>query len=135
MKHFTCHPTLDADTTLIAESELCECRLMHNAHFPWIILVPKVLDAVELEDLSQDQQHQLLTEIHKAGAALKAIAPCDKLNIATLGNQVSQLHIHVIARTKADAAWPNPVWGGPVKAYSESELAERLTQLRTTLAV
>jgi diadenosine tetraphosphate (Ap4A) HIT family hydrolase len=77
---------------------------------------------------------QFLGEIAAAARALKSITACDKLNIAALGNQVLQLHVHVIARRRTDAAWPKPVWGvKPPLAYAEGRQAILLTSLRQLL--
>ena len=106
---------------------------MDNKLFPWVILVPQVENAREWIDLSREQQHQLSDEIAVVSHILQALTTPEKLNIATLGNQVSQLHVHVIARYKGDKAWPNPVWGGPGESYAAAE-AERFTyELRSAL--
>jgi diadenosine tetraphosphate (Ap4A) HIT family hydrolase len=66
--------------------------------------------------------------------ALKNATQCDKLNIAVLGNQVPQLHVHVIARRQTDAAWPRPVWGmNPPLPYKEGQQAILLNSLRQQL--
>ena len=62
-------------------------------------------------------------------AALKALTGCRKINIGALGNVVSQLHVHVVARREGDAAWPGPVWGkGVAEAYGEDEAAALVRQ-------
>jgi diadenosine tetraphosphate (Ap4A) HIT family hydrolase len=66
---------------------------------------------LELIDLDEVEQAQLMVEISRTARALKTVTECDKLNIAALGNAVPQLHVHIIARRKADKAWPRPVWG------------------------
>jgi len=33
-----------------------------------------------------------------------------KLNVASLGNVTSQLHVHVVGRRSDDSSWPSPVW-------------------------
>jgi diadenosine tetraphosphate (Ap4A) HIT family hydrolase len=44
------------------------------------------------------------------------------MNVAALGNMVPQLHVHVIARTTGDAAWPGPVWNaGPAQPYADAQ--------------
>lgn len=119
---FTLHERLAADTAPIADLDLCAALLMNDARFPWIILVPRRAGLREIEGLSEADQHQLLREIHRASAAVRALCavgrPCVKLNVAALGNMVPQLHIHVIARRADDPAWPGPVWGvGETEPY------------------
>ena len=92
--------------------------LANDANYPWLILVPRKLALTELIDLEENEQVQLLGEVAAAARTLKQITECDKLNIAALGNQVPQLHVHVIARRHSDAAWPKPVWSAaPATAY------------------
>ena len=85
--------------------------VIQDANYPWLLLVPRRPDVVEIIDLDEVEQAQLMTETTRVARALREITKCDKLNIAALGNVVPQLHVHVIARRKTDAAWPRPVWG------------------------
>lgn len=124
---------LARDSFDITNLPLCNVRLMDNKHFPWITLVPRVAGASEWIDLDREQQHQLSDEIAVVSHILKALTTPDKLNIATLGNQVAQLHVHVIARYKADKAWPNPVWGSESSAYGEGESRRFIYELKSAL--
>jgi diadenosine tetraphosphate (Ap4A) HIT family hydrolase len=108
---FALDPRLAADTCPVASLALCDVRLMNDARYPWLILVPRRAGLVELTDLHADEQAVLWQEVNRAAAALRAVAPCDKLNLGALGNIVRQLHVHVVARVEGDAAWPGPVWG------------------------
>ena len=124
---------LSADTMDITNLPLCNVRLMGNKLFPWLVLVPRVANAREWIDLSREQQHQLSDEIAVISHILNALVTPDKLNIATLGNQVAQLHIHIIARYKGDKAWPNPVWGGASEEYSAEESRRFIYDLKSAL--
>ncbi|MBA2544359.1 MAG: HIT domain-containing protein [Deltaproteobacteria bacterium] len=108
---FTLDARLDADTLAVIELPLSAVRLMRDANYAWLVLVPRRANAVELVDLGDDDQLALTREIAAASRALRACVPCDKLNVAALGNVVPQLHVHVIARRHSDPAWPRPVWG------------------------
>ena len=131
---WTLHPQLAVDTVAVGDLPLSRVRLVKDANYPWLILVPRRAAVSELTDLPEDEQVQLLGEIASCAEALKATVPCDKLNIAALGNMVPQLHVHVIARTKTDAAWPKPVWGvAPPRAYGAVEMEVLLGKLRTRL--
>ena len=126
---------LDADTRPVAPLALCDVRLMNDARFPWLVLVPRHPSLVEITDLSADEQATLWQEVNRAAAALRAVAPCDKLNLGALGNIVRQLHVHVVARCEGDAAWPGPVWGhGHALPYAEASLTARMDALRQALA-
>jgi diadenosine tetraphosphate (Ap4A) HIT family hydrolase len=129
------HPQLAADTHPLAALELCELRLMDDANYPWLILVPRVPAAREMIDLDQAQRHRLTDEIDLAARLLREAFRPHKLNVAALGNLVPQLHVHVIAREETDPAWPAPV-GGRVAArpYPPEALVERVRLLRDLLA-
>ena len=105
------HPQLAKDTIDIGDLPLSRVLVIKDANYPWLLLVPRKPDVVELIDLDEVEQAQFLTETTRVARALKHVAKPDKLNIAALGNVVPQLHMHIIARRKTDAAWPRPVWG------------------------
>ena len=135
MNAFRLHPQLAADTQHLAALALCEVLLMNDSNHPWLILVPRITDASELLDLDEPDRVQLWREIDLASRTLRELFTPDKLNIAALGNVVSQLHIHVIARFRDDPAWPKPVWGTVApRPYSPDELERRIERLRTALA-
>jgi len=130
------HPQLAADTVPVGDLALARVLLTSDANYPWLILVPRRPGLVELIDLEEDAQVQLLGEIAAAARALKSITECDKLNIAALGNQVPQLHVHVIARRHSDKAWSKPVWGtAPPAAYEPKVRDGLLGALRRALAL
>ena len=125
------HPQLAADTVPIGDLTLSRVLLANDANYPWLILVPRRASLVELIDLAGDDQRLLLAEIDAVARALKSITACDKLNIAALGNQVPQLHVHVIARRHDDKAWPRPVWGvAPPAAYDPAVRARLIDAVR-----
>lgn len=125
------HSQLQQDTVDIGDLPLSRVLVIKDAHYPWLLLVPRRADAAEIIDLNEVEQAQLTTEIARVGRALKDITKCDKLNVAALGNMVPQLHIHVIARRKSDVAWPRPVWGvAPPLAHDPEELQTFISALR-----
>ena len=125
------HSQLQQDTIDIGDLPLCRVLVIKDAHYPWLMLVPRRPGVVEIIDLSEVEQAQLMTEISRVGRALKEITKCDKLNIAALGNVVPQLHVHVIARRSTDAAWPRPVWGVmPPLAHDAEEVQNFISALR-----
>jgi len=133
---FALHPQLAQDTVVIAELKLCRLLLSKDANYPWLLLVPRHPGVTEIIDLDTDAQAQLMTEIAEVSHALKETTRCDKLNVAALGNMVPQLHVHIIARRKSDAAWPRPVWGvAPTIAYGDNELTTLIDALRRKLGL
>ena len=125
------HPRLKEDTIDIGDLPLSRVLAIKDANYPWLLLVPRRPDIVEIIDLDEVEQAQLMSEISRAARALKAITGCDKLNVAALGNMVPQLHVHIIARRSGDAAWPRPVWGVvPPLAHDAEEVQKFISALR-----
>lgn len=131
---FTLDPKLAADTIAAGETELCLVRLARDARFPWAILVPKRPGCRELHDLAPADQILLMGEISHIAAAMQRAWGAKKTNVAALGNQVAQLHIHIVMRNPGDAAWPGPIWGvGAPETYTEPARAEAVARLRACL--
>jgi diadenosine tetraphosphate (Ap4A) HIT family hydrolase len=131
---WTLDPQIERDTVEIGDLALCRALLMNDANYPWLLLVPRRAHIIEIVDLDAIGQAQLMSEVAHAARSLKAITRCDKINIAALGNIVPQLHVHVVARSRGDVAWPRPVWGAaPPRTYDDAPLQKLLTTLRQTL--
>jgi diadenosine tetraphosphate (Ap4A) HIT family hydrolase len=131
---FELDPRLAADTILVGETSLSQVLLMNDARYLWLILVPRRSDVTEPFELSEADQVQLWRESMRLGEAMKAHFAAYKLNIAALGNQVAQLHVHHIARFHTDDAWPGPVWGvGSAVPYSEAARDALMNELRSLL--
>ncbi|MGC3873719.1 HIT domain-containing protein [Halomonas sp. GXIMD04776] len=136
MSDFTLHPRLAADTYQLTDLPLCQVRLMNDARFPWLILIPRRAAIREVYELDENDQARLWQETTVLGRGMQQLLGGDKLNLATLGNQVAQLHVHVILRRQNDEAWPAPVWGmGTPQVYTQAALNEmrhRLLALATS---
>jgi diadenosine tetraphosphate (Ap4A) HIT family hydrolase len=89
---------------------LCRVLLKNNADYPWFILVPRRQNLVEITDFSQSDQHQLMDEVHLLSRIIQEFFQPNKINLASLGNIVSQFHLHVVARFHHDALWPQGIW-------------------------
>jgi len=115
---------LHHDTVALGDFPLCRLLLSKDANYPWFVLVPRRPAISEVFELDEEAQQQLWKETTLLAKLLDKVFVADKMNIATLGNVVSQLHMHVIVRHKKDPAWPGPVWGSqPARAYAPKELA------------
>jgi diadenosine tetraphosphate (Ap4A) HIT family hydrolase len=131
---FLLDPRLERDTQFICELDLCQVRLLNDSRFPWLVLVPRLVDANEINDLEEHDALTLMSEARRCAAALKTCVPCDKINIAALGNKVRQLHVHVIARVEGDAAWPGAVWDkGDAIPYADDKAAELRRRIAAAL--
>jgi diadenosine tetraphosphate (Ap4A) HIT family hydrolase len=130
---FTLDSRLSADNYVISDLKISRLLLSNNANYPWLILVPRRENLVELTDLSFADQTEVLREINQVSKMLQEKFAPHKINIATLGNMVRQLHIHVIARFENDAAFPNPVWGGAKKIYEKADAEKLVKELQLIL--
>ncbi len=130
---FTLDPILKHDTFLLASLPFSELLLMNDSQYPWLILVPRKKDCTEIVELSSDEKEQLHKESDALSFFLLEEVKAEKLNIAALGNVVSQLHIHHIARFKNDIAWPKPVWGFTESlAYSIEEYEQLIIKIKNS---
>lgn len=122
------------DTVPVGDFPLCRLLLSNDSQYPWFILVPRRVDISEIFQLSDAEQTQLWSETTLLSKTLQQLFNADKMNVAALGNVVSQLHMHVIVRHKGDVAWPAPVWGKhPAVPYSADESAVIFARLKTVL--
>lgn len=134
-------PAFLSTSEALGELALSHVRLQRDARYPWIVLIPKVLRARELEDLTHGERDVLMEEIVRAGHAVRAIGqalgrPVAKLNVGQLGNVTPQLHVHVVGRRPDDPAWPGPVWGaGAAETYEVEALKTALGVARRALGL
>lgn len=131
MATFELHSQLAADTVFIKSLGLCDVLLQKDANYPWLNLVPRVHSAREIHALPFAQQQQLMAEISFISERFEKLTGAFKLNVASIGNMVPQMHVHIVARFEGDAAWPAPIWGvKPRKAYGAKELEKFVTKLQ-----
>ena len=124
---FVLHPRLRTDTWPLGASQSSHLLLMNNALVPWLILVPKT-EETELYRLAPDLREQVREEMDALCAFMDSELRPHKLNVATLGNRVPQLHIHLVARYHEDVFWPGPVWGRQERRDYQTEEVERLRE-------
>ena len=134
---FTLDKRLEGDSYLAVTRKHIQIRLANDTRYFWVILVPAV---------TRDHNSTFISEIHDLPAPvaadlwsisghiskwLQAHTKADKINIAALGNVVSQLHLHVVARHRSDPAWPAPIWGhGAMDPLETSERDRRQASLQ-----
>jgi diadenosine tetraphosphate (Ap4A) HIT family hydrolase len=132
---FSLHPRLEQDTFKVTDFALSRLLLMNNRNFPWLILVPRKQDIREITDLDHKDRLVLMEEICLVSDKMQTLFRPDKINVASLGNLVPQLHIHVVARYLDDTAWPGPVWGASCVPYEGQAIKEILVKLGTNIAI
>ena len=118
------------DSYLIIELKLCSIRLIDNAKFPWIILIPKRKNITDISELNSKDQMLLMRDIVYSSKLMKKIFKTKKLNVEKIGNIVPQLHIHIIARSTKDSTWPLSVWVVKGKSYLKEPLKRIIDLLK-----
>ena len=138
---FELHAAFPPTSVALGDLALCHVRMQADARYPWIVLIPRIADLRELEDLSPGDRALLTEEVVLVGRAVRAAGlalgrPVEKLNVGQLGNLTPQLHIHVVGRRADDPAWPGPVWGvGVAEPYGAADLAKGMAAARNVLGV
>ena len=122
---------LAADGRLIASLEASEWLLMNDSRFVWLAQVPRFQDARLMVHLPLELRRTVREESDLVVEILRSAFNPDHINVAQIGNMVSQLHIHHVARFTDDALWHKPIWGQtPPVPYREAEYRDRLAVLR-----
>ena len=122
MSDFNLDPTLSRDCFLLKETNYSLVLLMNNSLYYWFIIVPKV-NVIEWFELDDELQSAVMAQINELSRWIKSNLAADKINLASIGNVVSQLHIHVVGRRYVDVSWPAVVWGrAEKKTYTDDEL-------------
>jgi diadenosine tetraphosphate (Ap4A) HIT family hydrolase len=117
----------------IADLPLCTV-LMEDKEFPWILLIPRRSNVVQINQLTEEDQIQLVREINVSSNIMEKLFVTDRLNVAAIGNKTPQLHIHIISRTQNDSLWPETVWGQKMEILQERNLIERREKLINSFA-
>ena len=123
------------DSYFITDLNLCTIRLIDNSKFPWIILIPKRNKVTDIFQLKKKDQNLLMKEIVLTSKVMKKTFKAFNLNIEKIGNVVSQLHIHIIARSKKDSSWPLSVWVVKKKNYSKIALEKTILRIKKAFKV
>lgn len=129
---FELNPRLLKSSVEVAVSAHCHVLLKNNRHFPWILIVPEVEEGVEdLHQLSEERYREVMTLVREVSLFVEDYFRPEKLNVACIGNQVRQMHLHVVGRSPSDPAWPGVVWGCEAKEPYPPDL---LNEIRSSLA-
>ena len=123
------------DSHFIVELKLCNIRLIDNSKFPWLILIPKRKNITDIFQLSSKDQILLMREIVYVSKTMKKTFKAFNLNVEKIGNIVSQLHIHIIARSKKDSSWPLSVWVVKKKSYPKQDLKKIIKKIKKNFGV
>lgn len=134
-RDFLIDPEITSSCLYLGDWPISRVFLKNNAYFPWLILVPRIENIREIDDIPQKARYQLMDEISQLCSITRSYFQPDKLNIAYLGNKVNQLHIHIVARFLEDILWPEGIWqpAQPTACYDNLKLTTLLSDLRTKI--
>lgn len=128
--NFEVDQRIQTSAFFLGEWRLCSVYLKNESTFPWMILVPREDNVQEIHQLSETNHLQLMHEVVALSRIMQDIFKPDKLNIGALGNIVTQLHVHVVARFKTDTLWPHGIWQPNIEPVPyPSESISVLTQI------
>ena len=135
MSDFLLDHRLERDTLFIARQNGCQIRLMNDARYRWLVLIPEISGIRDWHDLPDETERDILSLTKSMSNLLKHSENADKINVASLGNMVPQFHLHLIARHEDDAAWPGPVWGvGAAEPFSDEQAKAIIHMMQDLLA-
>jgi len=105
-----------------------------DADYPGFVRVIWDAHVREMTDLEPADQEHCLRVVFAVERALRDTLRPDKINVASLGNQVPHVHWHVIPRFADDAHFPDPVWAarrrpGVAHAFDEAQFSARLMRI------
>lgn len=133
---FEIHPRLAAGGIEIGQLGGCRLLLKDNALFPWLLLIPEVEGIEDLHQLPPDQYHEVMYTLRRVSEFVVSHFKPEKLNIGCIGNQVRQMHLHIVGRFVGNLAWPETVWAFAGKTgYTETESSKILTAARGFLGL
>lgn len=135
--NFSLHPRLAAGGFDLGRMAGCHLILKDNALFPWLLLVPEVEEWIEdLHQLESARYDEVMAAVRSVSQFVADHFQPEKLNVACIGNQVRQMHIHIVGRGSGDPAWPGTVWAFDGKrAYQDEEVAGIMAAARAGLGL
>lgn len=133
---FTLHPRLAAGTFELGRLHGCRVLLKNQALFPWFLIVPEVEEIEDLHELEIADYHEVMLTMREVSQFVADHFKPEKLNVGCIGNQVRQMHVHVVGRSSTDPAWPGTVWAFDGKStYTEDQVEEIRIAARAALAL
>lgn len=106
-----CQPA--APEHILWQDGRCRVILVEDAAYPAYCRVIWREHVAEMSDLTEADRQHVMRVVLAVESALRAQIQPDKINLASLGNQVPHLHWHVIARFRDDRHFPDAIWAAP----------------------
>lgn len=124
-----------AKKTHVIDLKLCSVLLEDNASYPWVILVPKIENTKNMLGLCMEDRLQLMREIDLCEEVMAENFPYDQTNVAAIGNDCSQLHVHIVCRRKTDPQWPKDVFDVSAEPYEPDKKDEITAKIKRAVMI
>ena len=108
----------EAGGEILWEDDYCRAIWAYEPDYPGLCRVIWDQHVQEMTDLDATDRNRILRVVFAVEQALIKVLSPDKVNLASLGNQVPHLHWHVIPRFTDDPHWPFAIWGRRVRESS-----------------
>ncbi len=102
----------DHDTLIWQDDRLRIVRVDDPRH-PGYLRVVWQRHAAEMTDLDALGRLHLMRAVFQVERLQRSLLRPDKINLASLGNQVPHLHWHLIPRWRGDPCFPDAIWAPP----------------------
>ncbi len=112
-KSFVLNDNLAHSSSYLTELSLCQLRLKHDSEVDWFLMIPMRSNIIEWTDFTREEQTLFINDLNQVTTKIKEHTQFKKINLASLGNIVEQMHWHLILRQESDRAWPHPLWTYP----------------------
>ena len=83
---------------------------VEESEIPWLKIFTQH-PYKELSDAPAEVKAELWRVLERIEIEMRAFYNPDKINIASFGNYVPHLHVHIMARFRNDSYFPEPMWG------------------------
>jgi diadenosine tetraphosphate (Ap4A) HIT family hydrolase len=82
----------------------------HESEVPWLKLFVR-RTVREFSACSEEEKRAVWLALDVIEREMLAYYRPEKINIASFGNMLPQVHWHIMARFKEDSYFPEPMWG------------------------
>lgn len=95
--------------SVVYENQLIRVEI-EESEIPWLKIFSQT-PYKEFSDCNQKTKLEILNALDLIEKEMIKEFQPEKINIASFGNYLPQVHFHVMARFKEDSFFPEPMWG------------------------
>lgn len=89
----------------------------HESDVPWLKVFVR-RSVKEFSSCSDDEKAAVWRALEIIEKSMLAYYRPEKINLASFGNMLPQVHWHIMARFQEDPFFPEPMWGTPQRESS-----------------